>query len=153
MKLNLLAILLLATVSTGALANSVEEKKAIAASDAKAATDGAAIKAACGNADLKITIDWASYEALPLENGNTKENIFSQPARLTEKLAADFATICADKDYKAEVAKLTEIKLVPNNTHDPHWTNFKHEGTVMTVAFNQIYNIGDYDIKAIKDTF
>jgi hypothetical protein len=107
-----LAIALL--VSSAAQAGSVADAKKRAVVD-EAATKAAADIKDCG---VKFTVqfDWKSYDAIDWKKiGRDKMEFMSSEAVNLEELGIGINQLCADKDYKAELAKTRTIIYKPTN--------------------------------------
>lgn len=161
MKPTLITAIVLATLSTGAVAG-VKEKKAMRAADAKVAEQIVTTKQACGNTQLDVTIDWEKFNIMIAENETTlKEKryqeqwVLSHAGDRTASVIEALGKICnSDADYKEELAKLTKVVVHPLPKFSDYRSSFKLDGTTIQVASGHYMtrNADDYT-KPIKALF
>ncbi len=123
----------IASAST-AYAN-VAETKAQNAVKTKVDAAMAEIKTACGNAELTGEIAWADYDAVKLEQGKTKDVVEAYAGDYMTAVAHKVKSLCADKDYKVEMAKITKIVGHPGETGDGSFMQFAKTGNTIDVHF------------------
>lgn len=120
-------------LSTGAFAG-VQHKKAKRASEEKITKTVPKTIAACGNKELKVEIVWADYDKFITDPANLKEIdkdktewILAKAGVRAQAALEGLAKLCADKDYKEEVAKLKLIKIHPQ-------AGYKKGRTALTIS-------------------
>jgi len=152
-----MAAALAVCLSTGAYAG-VQEKKAKRASDAVVAKNVTKTVAACGNKELKVEIVWADYDKFIADEKNAKEIasnkgqpkwIFAKAGDRAKATLQALASLCGDKDYKEEIAKLKSIKFHPQAGYKSGKTAFKlsKDGTTITVAAGHYFSRTSSDFK------
>lgn len=140
MKKKILSVFLCAAVATSAHAG-VKEKKAMRAGDEAIAAATEAMKSACGNTALEVSIDWDAYNAMVESNtdliakGSDKaEWVLGHGGERAANSLKALAKICADDaDYKEEIATLTAVKFTPKAKYDDYQSEFKLDGTTLMV--------------------
>ncbi len=141
-------------LSTGAFAG-VQHKKAKRGSEEKITKTLPKAIAACGNKELKVEIVWAEYDKFITDPANLKEIgkdktewILSKAGVRAKSLLEGLVKLCADKDYKEEVAKLTLIKIHPQAGYKKGKTAFtlSKDGTNIKVQASHylIQNADDF---------
>ncbi len=107
------------SLSAGAFAG-VKDKKAKRASDETVTKTVTKTISACGNKELKVEIVWADYDKFVAdpktvkEMGSDQKNwVFAKAGKRAEATLKALSSLCADKDYKEEIAKLKSIKFHP----------------------------------------
>lgn len=107
-------VLLVALVSAfaiPALAGSVAEKKKHDAVEDSLAKSAAKIKD-CGKT-FKVTFDWKAYDALPFKEPKDKEDHYMSEVSTVEGVGPGINKLCADKDYKDAMSKISNIVYKP----------------------------------------
>jgi hypothetical protein len=108
-----LAIILLAPVS--ARAETVAEKKLRATVDEAAAKAAGDIKD-CGK-KFKVTFDWKAFDGIDWKKiGRDKNDYYDSEGNNLAHLGEGLNRLCADKDYKAALGKISTI--VYRSTND-----------------------------------
>ena len=108
-----LAIILLAPIS--ARAQTVAEKKLRATVDEAAAKAAGDIKD-CGK-KFKVTFDWKAFDGIDWKKiGREKNDFYDSESNNLAHLGEGLNRLCADKDYKAALAKISTI--VYRSTND-----------------------------------
>lgn len=107
--------------ANGAFAG-VADKKAKRAADEAVTKSTASTVKACGNKEFKVNIVWADYDKFVADAKNLKEitdnrgktaDVYNMAGRRAKAVLEALTKICADKDYKEEVAKLKVLKITP----------------------------------------
>jgi len=150
-----MAAALAVCLSTGAFAG-VQDKKAKRTSDETVAKTVTKTIAACGNKELKVEIVWADYDKFIADPKNVKDFgsaktqfIYSKAGNRAEATLNALITLCADKDYKEEIAKLKSIKFHPQAGYKSGKTAFtlSKDGTSIKVAAGHYYSRSASDFK------
>ena len=93
----------------------VAEKKERASVDETAAKQAEEIKD-CGK-KFKVSFDWKAFDSLDWKKiGREKNDYYSSERNSLSRLGAGVNKLCADKDYKAALAKISTI--VYRSTND-----------------------------------
>ena len=101
--------------STIARAETVAEKKLRASVDEVAAKQAADIKD-CGK-NFKVTFDWKAFDSIDWKKiGREKNDYYDSERNNLSHLADGVNKLCADKDYKAALSKISTI--VYRSTND-----------------------------------
>lgn len=97
-------------------------------------------KAACGNSALEATVDWDAMEKISAPD---KEQFVIAVGQYSSWALECMAMVCSDKDYKAEVAKITKVVAVPEvrTSSSDLRPKFTKNGTVLQENFR--YNGGN----------
>lgn len=139
-----LAITLLAPMSS-ARAQTVAEKKLRAAVDEAAAKAAGDIKD-CGK-QFKVTFDWKAFDGLDWKKlGREKKDHYDSEANNLHHLGEGLNRLCADKDYKAALAKISTIVYRSTN-NDKIWVKAAISGATMTLdnySFGSTRDARDY---------
>ncbi len=146
------------SLSSGAFAG-VKHKKAKRASDEAVAKSVTKTVAACGNKDLKVEIVWADYDKFIADPANVKEIggaekthwVLAKAGNRAEVSLAAISSLCADKDYKEEIAKLKSIKIHPQAGYKKGKTAFSlsKDGTSIKVVAGHYYTRSASDFKSL----
>jgi hypothetical protein len=107
-------VLLVAVISAFAipvLAGGVAEKKKHDAVEESLAKSAEKIKD-CGKT-FKVTFDWKAYEALPFKEPKDKEDHYGNEISTVEGIGPGINKLCADKDYKDAMSKISNIVYKP----------------------------------------
>jgi hypothetical protein len=136
-----LAVTLLSTVFSSTTFAAVKDKKAIRAVDAKIAEEVTNVKTACGNSSLNVTVNWDEYKTMISTNKETlksekykSEWVIGHSGERTVAVLESISKICAaDEDYKEELAKLTDIQVLPKASFEDTKSEFSLNGNTLTV--------------------
>jgi hypothetical protein len=107
-------VLLVALVSAfaiPALAGGVAEKKKHDAVEDSLAKSAAKIKD-CGKT-FKVTFDWKAFDALPFKEPKDKDDHYGSEISTVEGVGPGINKLCADKDYKDAMSKISNIVYKP----------------------------------------
>lgn len=131
----LLGVLIL-SLSSYAFAG-IKDKKAIRDSETKITTAAASVKTACGNAKLDTKVDWAQWDKYDYEAlGRKKDVILRFAGGVTEKVLSLMVSLCEDADYKAEVAKITSLKISGKADQSESHAAFTLNGSTLDIKLN-----------------
>jgi hypothetical protein len=108
---NVLLIAALTAFALPAIAGGVAEKKKHDAVDAALAESAGKIKD-CGKT-FKVVFDWKAYDALPFKAPKDKEDHYMSEVSTVGGVGPGVNKLCADKDYKAAMAKIDTIIYKP----------------------------------------
>lgn len=141
MKYTLLTSVLLATLSTTAVAG-VKDKKAIRAADAKVAEQVIKTQKDCGIAKLDVVIAWDKFKKMAADNKAVfeekryqKQWLMSHAGDRTASVLEAMGQICKDDaDYKEEIALLTNIVVEPQAKLSDYRSSFVLDGTTIKVT-------------------
>jgi len=104
----LLLTMTILAVTTVAQAETVAEKKLRATVDEAAAKTAEEIKD-CGK-KIKITFDWKAFDGLDWKKiGREKNDYYDSERNNLPGIGLGLNKLCADKDYKAALSKITTI--------------------------------------------
>jgi hypothetical protein len=139
-----LAITLVAAMSS-AHAQTVAEKKQRAAVDETAAKAADDIKD-CGK-KFKVTFDWKAFDGLDWKKiGREKNDHYDSERNNISHLGEGLNRLCADKDYKAALAKISTIVYRSTND-DSIRVKAVISGATLTLdnySFGSTRDAGDY---------
>ena len=108
---NVLLIAALTAFAIPAFAGSVAEKKKHDSVEESLAKSATAIKD-CGKT-FKVEFDWKAFDALPFKTPKDKEDHYGSEVSTVGGLGSGVNKLCADKDYKAAMAKIDTIIYKP----------------------------------------
>ncbi len=140
MKKQMLAGFVAATLMTTASAG-VAEKKAQREADEAVTKATETMKTTCGNANLKTSIAWDQIDTvanknadkMKAKNHDLKQSYIAVGKRTVSTLEA-LTKICKDDaDYKAEIAKVAEVKVTVKEDFSDYKSAFALEGTSINV--------------------
>lgn len=140
--------ILIFTVSTGYAG--VAETKAKKEADAAIQVYVDKVKKDCGST---LKVDYKHELATKVEDsGRDNANKISVGGSICAEVVSVLAELCADADYKPEVAKVTKLECKPTDfKQKPYW-KAKKAGATITVElhpFNSYYSDGREDIKKL----
>ena len=139
-----LTITILATTVV-ARAETVAEKK-IRASVDEAATKAAGDIKDCGKT-FKVAFDWKAFDSLDWKAiGREKTDYYDSERNNLTHLGEGLNTLCADKDYKAAMAKISTI-IYRSTNNDKIWVKAAISGSTMTLdnySFGSTRDARDY---------
>lgn len=152
MKLKIIALLVIQLTASYAYAG-VKDKKAIRGADEVLIENAAKTQAACGNAVLEISSDWASFETMIESNASVLADkkyqtqwIYSQAGERNAAVLEAFAKVCTeDADYKEEIANLSQVIFVSKADFSDTWSDLSLEDNTLTV------NVGHYMTRRSDD--
>jgi hypothetical protein len=143
-----LAITLLAATSP-ARAQTVAEKKLRATVDETAAKAADDLKD-CGK-KFKVVFDWKAFDGLDWKKiGREKKDHYDSESNNIAHLGEGLNRLCADKDYKAALAKISTIVYRSTND-DKIRVKAVISGTTLTLdnySFGSTRGAGDYEAAA-----
>ena len=149
---NLLTATLLIFATTTATAG-VAETKAANAGNEEIATQVAAYTKACGKT-IKVVSKHADAGKMKIAGEDrTPDNMIGVAATGCGEVVSVLAYLCADKDYKAEIVKLTTLKCVPSATDKPAVWKITKAGNVMTVNHYVVRSYYTEGIDEMKKAF
>ncbi len=157
MKAKIMTGLIMVTLAAGVNAG-VAEKKAMRSADANIAEATAKTIAACGNAALSVNVSWdkfktvATVNAAIVEKKNDKlEWIIGNAGERTVGVLGALEKICADADYKEEIALMTQIVVDAKENYEDYKSSFVLNGTVLNVStgYYMSRNASDF-VKKLK---
>lgn len=135
--------------TSGAHAQSVAEKKERASVDAAADTTAADIKD-CGK-KFKVVFDWKAYDAIDWKKiERNKQEYYSSERNNLVHLGEGLNRLCADKDYKAALTKISTIVYKSTNDESIR-VKAVVSGSTMTLSnysFGSTRAAGDYETAA-----
>lgn len=142
----ILGALTLATVSFAGVA----EKKALKKVDAMLADDEWRLKEKCGN-PIKVTHNCQTAEKLKADGKSAEDKIEICGSRCHDR-ASIFTSLCEnDADYKAEIAKISEINCsVSNSGNAPA---FKLNGKKIVIEHDLLKSYQTDEYEAAKKAF
>lgn len=130
-------------------ADTVAEKKQRASVD-EAATKAAGDIKDCGKT-FKVTFDWKAYDGLDWKKmGREKHDHYDSEANNLAHLGEGLNKLCADKDYKAALGKISTIVYRSTN-NDKIWVKAAISGATMTLdnySFGSTRGPRDYESAA-----
>ncbi len=132
-----------------ARAETVAETKKRAAVDDVAAAAAEDIKD-CGK-KFKVTFDWKAYDALDWKTiGKEKTDYYDSEANSLKRLGVGVNKLCADKDYKAALAKVSTIVFRSTNNDKIRVKAAVSGGTLTfdNYAFGGTRDGWDYEVAA-----
>jgi hypothetical protein len=142
--LTALAMTILAS-ATAAHAQTVAEKKLRATVDEAAAKAGDDIKD-CGK-KFKVTFDWKAFDGIDWKKiGREKNDHYDSERNNISHLGEGLNRLCADKDYKAALAKISTIVYRSTND-DSIRVKAVIAGATLTLdnySFGSTRDAGDY---------
>ena len=107
----MLLVALITAFAIPAVAGSVAEKKKHDAVEDSLAKSAEKIKD-CGKT-FKVQFDWKAFDALPFKAPKDKEDHYGSEMSTVEGVGPGINRLCADKDYKAAMAKIDTIIYKP----------------------------------------
>ncbi len=161
MNYKALTLILASTLAMNASAG-VAEKKAIKQADEKIVAATTKTMSACGNTQLVTTADWEQFNNVAESNAEKLkakdykgEWLISKAGERTVTSLEALEKICLkDADYKEEVAKITEIMVVPKADFDDVESEFSLEGTKLTIQTGHYMDRSFSDFtKPLKSVF
>lgn len=148
MKTCMLA-LALAMFGISASAQTVKMKKAIKEGDDEIAEQLKKFSEKCG-AKAKVTSAHKDAGSIKVE-GRDPENIVAVAGKQCGSTLYYMAELCGDADYKAELAKIKEVKCTFKMMDKrPYWIPTK-SGTVISFTLHPTTDGSDEGMKALKD--
>ena len=135
--------------TVGARAETVAEKKQRAAVDEVAAKAAEDIKD-CG-AKIKVSFDWKAYDNLDWKTlGKAKTDYYDSEANSLKRLGLGVNKLCADKDYKAALSKVSTIVFRSTNNDQIRVKAALSGGTLTfdNYAFGSTRDAWDYEVAA-----
>ncbi len=115
----------------------IKDKKAIKGSEAKITTAAASVKTACGNSKLDTKVDWTQWDKYDYKKMSRKKHeILRFTGGLTESVLSSMADLCKDADYKAEVAKITSLKISGKVDQTKPYVAFNLNGNTLDITLN-----------------
>ncbi len=142
-------VLAILTPTLGARAESVAEKKQRATID-DAVTGAAADIKDCGK-KFTVVFDWKSYDGLDWQKlGRDKMEFYSSEHNSVVEIGKGINRLCADKDYKAALAKISTIVYRSTNDESIR-VKATVAGNTMTLAnysFGSTRHADDYEAAA-----
>src|SRR5262249_27109306 len=130
-------------------AGSVADKKQRDQIDQAAAKASSDIKD-CGH-KMSVTFDWHAYDSIDWA-GLKKDKVENMPSELSnlQELGMGINKLCADKDYKAAMGKISKIVYRPTN-NDKIKVKAQISGDTMTLenySFGSTRHADDYETAA-----
>lgn len=107
----LLIVALVTSVAVPVLAGGVAEKKKHDAVEEALAKSAEKIKD-CGKT-FKVTFDWKAFDALPFKEPKDKDEHYGSEVSTVGGLGSGVNKLCADKDYKDAMSKISNIVYKP----------------------------------------
>jgi len=149
LALTITALTTILASAASARAETVAEKKL------RATVDEAAAKAAddikdCG-AKIKVTFDWKAFDGLDWKAiGKEKTDHYDSEANNLKRLGLGINKLCADKDYKAALAKVTTIVYRSTNNDKIRVKGALSGGTLTfdNYSFGSTRDGWDYEVAA-----
>jgi ribosomal protein L32 len=115
----------------------IKDKKAMKTSEATLTTATADVKKACGNAKLDAKVDWASWGKYDYKKmGKKKDVVVGYAGSLIKSVLEEMNKLCKDADYKAELAKITSLKISGKTDQGDMYVAFKLDGTTLSMMLN-----------------
>jgi hypothetical protein len=124
----------------GASAQGVAMKKAMKEGDAKIAEAVTKVKEKCGNKSFKASSDYAAVQkmtAFAKKEDRDMENVVSNSGSVAADYVDRLADMCDDADYKGEIAKITEVKFMPDEKLGSS-AQMDKKGSVITIKAGPI---------------
>ena len=144
-----LAFIAVVFATAPSFAQSVKIKKAVREGDEAVAAAAATLKEKCGVA-IQVTSKHMDAGKIK-EDGRDEANMISVAGSLCAEVVTTLAEVCADEDYKAEIAKLKTLQCVPKKMEKrPFWIA-KLNGTNLVVEHSPTtsnYSDGREELKA-----
>ena len=162
MKLKLLTVMAVTLFSQSALAATVVEKKAMRQAEAKIIAAAEQTKAACGNAELNISVDWEQFSTMVSANEKALQEhryqnqwVLSHAGDRNAAALESMKIICEDDvDYKEVLAEITSISIVAKPNFSDYDSSFKLDDTTLVIESGHRMNRSASDFtKAIKKLF
>ena len=127
----------------------VAEKKERTSVDEMAAKQATDIKD-CGK-KFKVTFDWKAFDAIDWKKiGREKNDYYSSERNSLSRLADGVSKLCADKDYKAALSKISTIVFRSTNDESIR-VKAIISGSTLTFenySFGSTRDPGDYETAA-----
>lgn len=147
MKFSLIVLAL--TCGFAASADTVKMKKAIKEGDEAITEQKDAFNKACGG-KIKVSSKHKDASTMKVDQSDPENNVVMAGKRCGDVLYA-MAQLCSDADYKAEMAKITELKCAPKAFEKkPYWV-FEKKGTVLNVSTHPASDGSSEGIEALKN--
>jgi hypothetical protein len=135
--------------STVARGETVAEKKLRASVDEVAAKQATEIKD-CGK-QFTVKFDWTAYDAIDWKKiGREKNDYYDSERNSLSRLGAGVNKLCADKDYKAALSKISTIVFRSTNDESIR-VKAAISGSTLTFdnySFGSTRDPGDYESAA-----
>ncbi|MGI5309613.1 hypothetical protein [Rheinheimera sp. WS51] len=162
MKFSVLTMMVVAFFSQSAIAATVVEKKAMRQAEAKINAAAEQTKAACGNAEIKINVDWEQFNSMVSANDKAlqehryqKQWVLSHAGDRNAAALESMQAICKDDaDYKEAIAEITNVTIAPKPNFSDSDSSFKLDGTTLIIESGHRMNRSASDFtKDIKRLF